>query len=134
MALQLRSSGRFSPLWLDWLHIGCCQGGGISSSTVDGWRAKDARFAQFCASALGQASFHIELLHLGAGGMASNPKRYGRLGAADRKRIEEKMRPDIKARVRAEIEVEARRPEEVFPEMKRRLDEIKARREAAGES
>lgn len=86
---------------------------GISTTTADRWRSKDAAFARLCAAAIDEAASHIDTLawERGVVGieepvwhhgkvvgmrvkrsdgvfrmllMASNPKKYGRMGAAAR--------------------------------------------------
>jgi hypothetical protein len=111
---------------------------GISTTTADRWRAKEPRFARACENAIDMASSHIETLaweravtgieepviHYGklVGTrirrsdaifrmllMASNRKKYGRMGAVKRKEIEKELRARIKAELRAEIEAEVRK-------------------------
>ena len=105
---------------------------GVSRETARRWRAKDAGFARECESAVHMASAHIETLaweravtgieepvwHYGklVGTrikrsdsifrlllMASNRKKYGRMGAMRRKQLEKWERERIERTVRAEM-------------------------------
>lgn len=105
---------------------------GISTSTVDRWRGRDVRFAKACERALEMAAVDLEALaydravhgveeQVIRGGevvsvkkkpsdgifrmvlQASNPKKYGRMGAVG-KEAERALRKKIEKEVRAEIE------------------------------
>lgn len=107
----------------------------ISTTTVDRWRAKDKSFDRQCVAALDMAASRIEPLawERGVTGieepviyygkvvgmrlkrsdsifrmilMASNPKKYGRMGAVKRKQIEKELRKRVEREVRAELEDE----------------------------
>ena len=135
---------------------------GISTTTVDRWRAKKPHFARACDNAIDMASSHIETLaweravtgieepvmHHGklVGTrvkrsdsifrmllMASNRKKYGRMGAVNRKEIEKELRPRIEAELRAKIEAEQVSIEEVRDEVLRRIAAIRKHRERNGE-
>ena len=99
---------------------------GISTTTADRWRKKDRRFANACERAIEIASEDIEMLaweravtgieepvyHYGKFShmrvrrsdsifrmllIGSNKKKYGRMGAVDRKAIEDKLRAKVRA-------------------------------------
>ena len=119
---------------------------GVSRKTANYWRRKDSEFARACETAIGMASSHIETLaweravtgieepviHYGKliGTrvkrsdsifrmllMASNRKKYGRMGAVARKEIEKELRAKIEAE-RSCIGPGKRRP--------RTVDELRA--------
>ena len=122
----------------------------ISTTTVDRWRNKDARFAALCDAAIDKAGGHIETLaweravtgieetviHYGkvVGTrirrsdsifrmllMASNRKKYGRMGAVRRKEIEREVRRRIEEEVRAELRPRVASNEEVEQALAKRL-------------
>lgn len=117
-------------------RTGCVADGarmaGISTTTADRWRRRDAVFAKACETALHMASSHIETLaweravtgieepvwHYGKRVgtrlkrsdaifrlllIASNKKKFGRQGAAGGEALTAKVRQRIEAEVRAEI-------------------------------
>jgi len=104
----------------------------ISTTTVTRWRRKDADFAGQCRAAIHKASGHIETLawERGVTGipedvyaygkyshtrikrsdaifrmllMASNGRKYGRMGAVGRKQIEAELRARVEAEVRQKL-------------------------------
>ena len=137
----------------------------ISRNTALRWRRKDEGFARACAAAIDKASSEIELLaweravtgieepviHYGkvVGTrikrsdaifrmilMASNKKKYGRMGAAGRKRIEKELRAQIEREVRDGIAAKEPSIEAVRESILNRLDAMrrhKVRREGYSE-
>ena len=119
---------------------------GISTTTADRWIRKDSDFARSCAAAIDKAGSRIELLaweravtgieepvwHYGkrvgtrmkrSDGifrmllMASNRKKYGRMGSVGRKRLEKEERRRIEREVRAKLGAKMRVPFSVAVEM-----------------
>ena len=135
----------------------------ISTTTVDRWRNKDARFAALCDAAIDKAGGHIETLaweravtgieetviHYGkvVGTrikrsdsifrmllMASNRKKYGRMGAVKDKAREKELRKQIEREIRARIASEEPTIEQVREDVLARIAAIRAHRERqAGE-
>lgn len=137
----------------------------ISTTSVNRWRAKDASFDRQCVAALDMAASRIEPLawERGVTGieepvicygkvvgtrikrsdsifrmllMASNPKKYGRMGAVKQKAIERETRARIEAEMRAEVRPRAASNEEVEAALVKRLAAYGRRvraRKASGE-
>jgi len=111
---------------------------GISRNTAGRWRRKDGAFAKECGAAIEMAGSHVEVLawERGVTGieepiyhygklvgtrikrsdcifrmllMASNGKKFGRMGAVKRKEIELELRAQIKLELRAEVEADVRK-------------------------
>ena len=122
----------------------------ISTTSVDRWRAKDKSFDRQCIAALDMAASRIEplaweravtgieepVIHYGkvVGTrikrsdaifrmllMASNPKKYGRMGAVKQKAIEREVRARVEAEVRAEVRPRLASDEEVEQALVKRL-------------
>ncbi len=123
---------------------------GVSTTTVDRWRKKDARFDRLCVTALDKAASHLDTLAWERGVIgieepvwhygklvgtrmkrsdaifrmlliASNRKKYGRMGAVARKQIEREVRAKIEAEVRAELLPRVASDEEVEAALVKRL-------------
>ncbi len=128
---------------------------GVSTTTVDRWRRQDAVFAKACETALHMAASHIETLawERGVTGIeepvwhhgkrvgtrlkrsdaifrllliASNRKKYGRLGAVGRKALVKAERKRIEREIRAGIAAERPDAEEVRRSILLRLMRIDA--------
>ena len=134
----------------------------ISTTTVDRWRAKDASFDRQCKSALDMAGSQLEplaweravtgieetVIHYGkvVGTrikrsdaifrmllMASNPLKYGRMGAVKHKAIEKELRKQIEREIHQKINRERKeRSKGLRDELERRLDTIATNLRARG--
>ena len=129
----------------------------ISRKTVNYWRDRDADFASQCAAALHKAAAHIDTLawERGVTGieepvfaygkkvgtrvkrsdaifrmilMASDPEKYGRMGAVRRQEIEREVRAKIEAeRARWGGRPRARNADELRASINAKLDEAERR-------
>jgi hypothetical protein len=120
------------------VHLRRGAGGGDIAEHRRRWRRKDAAFAKECDAAIEMAGSHVEVLAWErgrdrdrgadlalrqAGGhtdqaldcifrmllMASNRKKFGRMGAVKRKEIELELRARIEMELRAEVEADVRK-------------------------